>query len=146
MQNPRANFTLDRPRLPGQRFPGLGLARWILELLRIMADRLSCEGLISNPDRYHNARLYARHMRFYDPAIEARFQALSQLLKTLPLPEAAGALENGRVNVVADGTILHWEGHPQVLALSTELKGYLEGEQYRGLVEQFRRDLRFELV
>jgi acetoin utilization deacetylase AcuC-like enzyme len=146
MQNPRADFTLDRPRLPGQRFPGLGLGRWVGELLGMMAQRLGCAGLVVNPDHYHNARLYARQMRFWDPLIQGRFEAIEQLLSGVALPEAAWAAEQGRVRDSQTGEPLRWEGTPQVRPMSAPLRAYFEGEPYRQLVQQAREGARYRLV
>jgi hypothetical protein len=146
MENPRADFTLDRPALPGQRRPGLGLARWMFELLRMMAERLGCAGMINNPDRYHNAYLYSRAVRFYDPVREGRFRALVDLLEPLGMLEAARAMEQHRVIDLDNGQPLQWEGHPQVIGFTPEITGYLAGERYRDIAQTARQTLRLRLA
>ena len=54
MQNPRASFAPDRPRLPDQEHPGLGLFPHFGYLVRLMALRLQCDGLLNHPAHYHN--------------------------------------------------------------------------------------------
>jgi acetoin utilization deacetylase AcuC-like enzyme len=148
MQNPCADFTLDRPQLPDQRFPGLGLGPWMLELLRQMALRLRCAGLMNCPRHYHNARVYARAMRFFDPAIEGRFRALQALLEPLPLLEAIDAVARGAV-VDEEGLPWHWtcfEGAPQVLATDEALSSYLASAAYQRAVSEARAGQRLRLL
>lgn len=131
MQNPRACFTLDRPKLPGQRCPGLGVSNWVFALLRMMAERLGCAGLASSPAHYHNALLYAREMLFWDPTLQGRFEALRALLAHLSLPEAAWCVENGQVEDRSTGEAFKWQGEPQVYAMSPALKGFFDAPAYR---------------
>ena len=70
LQDPRKDFASDRAPLPDQRYPGLGLFRWQAELLRLMATRLDCDGLLNNPQQFHNGVLYGRAMSFVDPVDE----------------------------------------------------------------------------
>src|SRR5438477_4929021 len=49
LRNPRARFSAERPQLPGQEVPGLGLSREVLELISRMAARLGLEGLAFRP-------------------------------------------------------------------------------------------------
>src|SRR5438128_797443 len=55
LRNPRARFSAERPQLPGQEVPGLGLSREVLELISRMAARLGLEGLAFRPAAYHLA-------------------------------------------------------------------------------------------
>ena len=55
MQNPRARFTAQRPRLPGQKHPGLGLLADVIALLIVACDRLQLGGLLFVPAHYHTA-------------------------------------------------------------------------------------------
>lgn len=148
MQHPGANFTLERPQLPDQTYPGLGLGTWMLELLRQMALRLRCAGLMSCPRHYHNARVYARAMRFFDPAAEGRFRALERLLAPLPLLEAIAALTAGAV-VDEQGQPVDWrcwEGLPQVLATDDALARYLASAAYQCAAEEARAGLSLRLA
>lgn len=60
MQNPRGQFTSSRPRLPGQVHPGTGLGKDVGQLLQLMCRRVGREGLVTVPERFHLAELYAR--------------------------------------------------------------------------------------
>lgn len=142
MQDPREAFPSDRPRLPDQEYPGLGLFRWQGELLRLMATRLGCDGMMNNPAQFHNAVLYGRAMKFVDPVEEGRFRALERDLADLSLRDASSAIAMGRVRKV-DGDTLQWQGRPQVLGITLPIQAYFERDQYRSTVERIRDSTRF---
>jgi hypothetical protein len=60
MQHPRRGFSVERPRLPGQRHPGTGLGRVVHGLLVLLCRRLGRDGLVTVPERFHLAALYRR--------------------------------------------------------------------------------------
>jgi acetoin utilization deacetylase AcuC-like enzyme len=107
LRNPRARFSDERPRLPGQDVPGLGLAREMAELLSRMAARLGLEGVAFRPSPYHLAFRGREVMRFVDPARQGRFEALVDLLKDVPLAEATRAVAEGRIRL--NGAPYRWE-------------------------------------
>jgi acetoin utilization deacetylase AcuC-like enzyme len=107
LRHPRAKFSGERPRLPGQDVPGLGLVREVSELLARMAVRLGLEGLAFRPAAYHLAYRGRATLRFVDPTRQGRFEALAEALRDLPLVEATRAIEEGRV--LLDGKPYAWE-------------------------------------
>jgi hypothetical protein len=107
LRNPRASFSEDRPRLPGQDVPGLGLAREMTELLARMALRLDLAGLTFRPSSYHLAFRGRDLLHFIDPARQGRFEALEEALRHLPLEQATRAVDEGRV--LLDGRPYRWE-------------------------------------
>jgi len=107
LRNPRGRFSPDRPQLPGQDVPGLGLAREILELLQRMAARLGLEGIAFRPAAYHLAYRGRETLRFVDPARQGRFEALVDALEGLPLADATRAVAEGRVQL--NGKRYDWE-------------------------------------
>ena len=60
-------------------------------LLRLMALRLGCDGLLNHPAHFHNAQLYGRFFNFVDPEVEGRFRALERDLAHLSLADATVA-------------------------------------------------------
>ncbi|HET7785362.1 MAG TPA: histone deacetylase [Myxococcales bacterium] len=112
LRNPRARFSAERPALPGQDVPGLGLAREIEELLLRMAARLGLEGIAFRPSAYHLAFAGRATLRFVDPARQGRFEALVDLLSELPLLEATRAVAEKRVRL--DGEPYAWEADEMV--------------------------------
>lgn len=99
LRHPRASFTAERPRLPGQEVPGLGLAPEMGELLGLIARRLKLKGVVFRPAHYHVAFASRRHFRFADPVVQGRFEALQRDLGHLPILELTRAIDGGRVTL-----------------------------------------------
>lgn len=146
MQNPLATFSLDRQRLPGQQHPGLGLGRWMVELLRMMAERLDCTGLMNVPEHYHNAYLYSKQMLCFDPADQGYLEALMRDLGEHSLVEASAAVDAGRLRDARSGAALRWEGRPQVMPVKPELNRYFTRPSYIRAVAAARERQRFVLA
>jgi hypothetical protein len=53
LSSPDGKFTVDRPRLPGQERPGLGLLNQTIELLKAFTRELSIDGVVDVPDHFH---------------------------------------------------------------------------------------------
>lgn len=146
MQDPTANFTLERQKLPGQQYPGLGVGRWTVELLRLMAERLECTGLMNIPQHYHNAYLYSKQMLCFYPEDQGRLEAMKRDLAGLPLVETSLALDNGKLLDLNRGQRVVWEGKPQVMPVQAQLNRYFARPGYIEAVAQTREQARYRLV
>jgi acetoin utilization deacetylase AcuC-like enzyme len=136
LQNPRAEFTADRPRLPGQSHPGLGMSQDIVALLILACDRLQLDGLVFVPAHYHSASQSRKWLRFLDPADEGVFQALQQALHGLPLSEATRAVAGKRVVDVATGEPFVWRPMPMGLPVTDRFRALVEGDDYKRKVAE----------
>lgn len=133
LQDPGANFNLERPPLPGQDHPGLGIAREIGELFVQICHRLNLAGIYDQPAHYHNAAGSTGTFHFLDPRREGRLLALQALLADLPIDQASRHVEAGTVRL-GDGAPVRWEPGPHVLPLDPELVAYFESSEYRSAV------------
>jgi acetoin utilization deacetylase AcuC-like enzyme len=145
LQNPRAEFTHERARLPGQNHPGLGMLKDVVSMLVVLCERLGLDGIVFSPSHYHLAAQSPRLLRFLDPADEARFRAMRALLGALPLAEAARAVEAGRIVDDRTGESLRWRPAPMVVAVSERMKVRVEGGTYEDDVAKKRTELTFRL-
>ncbi|HVR97062.1 MAG TPA: histone deacetylase, partial [Thermoanaerobaculia bacterium] len=114
LQDPRAQFSYDRPRLPGQRFPGLGLLQEIIALLVLVCDRLQLDGLLFVPAWFHTASRGRKFMRLLDPVEEARMRVLESAFQEIPLARASQAVADGRVLDAKTGQVFQWQPAPMV--------------------------------
>ncbi len=130
LQNPRARFTPERPRLPGQNHPGLGVLQETVTLLVLVCDRLQLDGLIFVPSRYHVAAHGRRTMRFLQPEEEGIYRALQKALAGLTFAEATQAVDAGRVIDEATGEPFAWSPTPMVFPVSARFRHLLETEEY----------------
>ena len=67
LQDPRAEFASERPALPGQVYPGLGVGRPLLSRLLAWSHDWGKDALVNYPAYYHNAVFYSRLFRFLSP-------------------------------------------------------------------------------
>ena len=130
LQNPRATFSADHPRLPGQDHPGLGMLREVYGWLIVLCEALHLDGIAFVPSHYYMAALGRRLLRFLDPAAQARFEAMHDVLDRLTLAEASHALEAGQIRDAKTGTPAEWQPSVMVVPVSRRLRGLLEAPEY----------------
>ncbi len=140
LQDPEDEFTLARPRLPGQTYPGLGLARDVVQLLIKVCERLGLGGMVDRPAHYHNAVGASPEFHFLDPQVEGRLRALETVLAGTSVAEASWLVENGDVRT-AEGDVLKWLPEPHVLPLNDRLRAYFRSEAYRAGVLRATHDV-----
>lgn len=127
MQDSTAVFTSDRPRLPGQRHPGLGIANVMHNMVLLMARRLRREAVLNVPERFHLALIYleAGYLAVDDDwlrEVVATYRAVGDL----PLAAAAWAAERGCLRR-ADGGEWRYRPGPVVAPVSKPLRRRLDG-------------------
>jgi acetoin utilization deacetylase AcuC-like enzyme len=145
IQDARSTFELSRPLLPGQKFPGLGLLRDTVAVLIVASERMDLDGLVFTPTHFHLACLAQPLARFADPVHQARFLALRRATRTLRLPEAARALETGRVRDADSAQPIGWVASPMVIPVTGRLKEYFAAGDYERRTEKAGEDIRFVL-
>ena len=143
LQNPRLPFAAERPPLPGQQHPGLGILTEIFGWLVVMCETLQLDGIFVHPSHFHIAALSRRHLRFLDPAHEGFFRALALALAGLPLAAASHALDRREVWDLDTGEAVSWGAHPMVLAVSERLRQRLEGPAYEEQATRAARRLEY---
>jgi len=146
LQDPLSRFTPERPRLPGQRYPGLGLLREVSALLVLICERLELDGLGFVPSHFHIAAQTGSYFHFANPEAQARFLALRELLGTERLGAATRALEEGRVRDRRTGEPIRWQPAAMVHPVSVRLTAALDNETYKRKVEELKNRNDFELV
>ena len=136
LMNPLGGFSDDRPQLPGQETPGLGLVREALEVLAQMARRLGLDGVSFRPAWYHIAYTGRQDLHFVDPRRQGRFEAMLRDLGHLPLLAATKAVAAGQV--LLDGEPYTWEADEMVYWLD---RSRLD----RAAIDRERQRARFSL-
>lgn len=131
LSSPDGTFTVDRPRLPGQEKPGLGLLNQTITLLKAFSRELSVDGVLDVPDHYHTALFYSRAFRYLDPEAEGRFQAIARDLSGVPLALASDAIREGCLVDRTTGAPMPWPVAEQVMAVRDPLRRFLRSPSYR---------------
>ena len=146
LQDPRASFTAERPRLPGQTHPGLGLGRQLYTRVLGWAAAWGKDALVNVPAYFHNARFYAPPFSFLSAAEQGRFEVLVRDLGTLPMAVASAAVAEGRVIEEPAGQIVRWAPGHMLAPLSTAVREYAGSPEYLGAVATARAGLRFRMA
>lgn len=130
LRDPRVGFDPQRPKLPGQRGPGLGLAPEVGHLLVVAAERLDMDGVGLVPAHYHVAWM-ARH-RFVplDPVDRGRFRAVVAHLGDLPLRAATQRMETRGLDT-EDGETITWWKPEMVLPVGEALARHIADTEPR---------------
>jgi acetoin utilization deacetylase AcuC-like enzyme len=140
LQDPTETFSLEKPRLPGQQHPGLGISAEASELFRQACVRLNLDGVLNRPAHYHTGFLGHRVFYFFDPRVEGRKEAMIEVLKELPLAEASTLAEKRALRLV-DGTAVPWDPQDYILPTSDRLKRWFASSAYREAVEEARESV-----
>ena len=146
LQDPRAVFTRERPRLPGQTHPGLGLGRQLYGRVLGWAAAWGKDGLVNVPAFFHNAKFYAPPFAFLYAAEQGRFEALRRDLAGCSVADASAALEAGRVLDAATGEPVTWSPGDMLAALSPPVRDYLASPEYSRVVAAAREACRFRIA
>jgi acetoin utilization deacetylase AcuC-like enzyme len=139
LQHPRAAFTAERPMLPGQQHPGLGLLAEVLGLLTVLCERHGLDGIFFTVSHYHLALQTRRLLRFMDADDEARVEALRAALDGMPLAEATKRVEEGDLVDARTGERVGWEPAALLLPVSPTLKQMLDDPARQETLEAARQ-------
>jgi hypothetical protein len=146
LQNPGAVFSPDRPRLPGQRHPGLGIGRRFYGWLMSWAHEWGKDGLLNFPEYFHNAVFYVTMFRFISPVRQGRFEALRRDLGGLHVCEASAAIAEGRVVEEPGARPFRWEAAEMISPITRGVKAALESGEYAQAVAKARDATKFRLT
>jgi len=143
LSSPDGTFPVDRPRLPGQEKPGLGLLNQMIALLKAFSRELPIDGVLDVPDHFHTALFYSRAFRYLDPEAEGRFLAIARDLSGVPLALASDAILEGCLVDRTTGAPIPWPVAEQVLALRGPLSRFLRSSSFREARNRALADHRF---
>jgi hypothetical protein len=143
-EDPTVGFTPDRPPLPLQQHPGLGVLRRVFRVVAWIAEESGKDGVVSTPKFFHDALIFfrSRLFLFLDGTEQGRFEALARDLRMLSLGDASLALASGCVRD-AQGTIERWAPGYQVFPISTVATAYFHSAQYAAHVVAALNQCRF---
>ncbi len=131
LQNPRADFTRSKPRLPGQNHPGLGIGDELLALFTIMGRHLHVDGIINVPEYYHTALLFSKRFVFLSPYVQAEVTKVAQdLWKKYRLAVIAWASATDSIIRQDSGEPFEWHPRKQIIPLQKELRIYFKSDAY----------------
>jgi hypothetical protein len=135
LQNPKLAFTGERPRLPGQGFPGLGCIQYIISFMEVFARDLGAEAIVDVPEQFHSAVIYSKRFKFMDPAREGMMRAVLRDLGSHSLNDLSWGFITGTIRNARTGERVTYEPSEQVLPISESLSRYFASREYLNRLE-----------
>lgn len=145
LQNPLSVFTKQRPQLPDQQYPGLGIARDVAQMLINVANYLKKDGILNFPQYYHNAVIYSEMFKFYNPYMQGILKALERSFAKYNLSDASFAVSMDCVKNLKDGDTFKWKAEELILPLSKNLKQYFQSKEYETIFTNTMNEYSFEI-
>lgn len=144
LQDPQGIFTPERPKLPGQAYPGLGGLRNLQEMLYTFGEECHKDAIVDVPQHYHAAliysrlytSIYARMYAFFSPVDAGLFLALTRDLEGLPLAQVSQAIVLGCLLNTVTGKHETWRPSEQIYPVTKLLHAYFDSAEYREIVER----------
>jgi len=144
LQNPLQSFSSNRPALPGQKHPGLGVGKKVIDIFIYLARITKKDGILVYPAYFHNALLFSRYFYFLNPEKEAEVMAIKKSFPDIPFKQLAWIVYleclRGR-----DNEIYEWKAEEQVYSLNKSLKGYFDSRGYKRRVKESLKKLSFSI-
>lgn len=143
IQNPLSSFTKDRPRLPGQQYPGLRLGDRLWGIFNLLVRFLQIDGVMIMPKFLHNAIMYRRLFNFFNPAKEGEIQAILRDIGNYHLSILAWASYHGCI--FEEKETFEWEAEPQIFPHNRALKDYFSSAEYKNNVKKEMEKKKFSM-
>ena len=144
LQNPLQNFTLERPALPGQKYPGLSLGKKVMDVFIYLARLNRNDGILAFPAYLHNALLFLRYFNFLNPDKEAEVIAIKNSFPEVTFKQLAWIVHLGCLRS-KDNKIYEWEAEEQVYPMKKTLRDYFDSKEYRKRVKEAEKDYHFSI-
>jgi hypothetical protein len=136
LQNPRGTFTDERPKLPGQKYPGLGILKNLEGVMLEFCEKLNFEGILDIPEHYHGALMYSPKFFFFNPQMQGKLRAMMRDLSQFPLEQVSHAVELGCVINRGRGEFERWSPGEQILPVSERFVSYFSSTAYGEIVSK----------
>jgi hypothetical protein len=144
LQNPLDTFGEPFIPLPGQTRPGLRMRSKIMDLFVYLARLTRKDCLMAFPAYFHNAVLFSRYFRFWNPHKEAEVLAIRRAFSHMPFRQLAWAVHLNCLRR-ADGAVYEWTAEEQLYPLTRPPKEYFDSRRYREIVKEGPKDAAFTL-
>jgi len=129
---------------PGQDVPGLGIFSRLDVFLRNLVIDTHAYGGFNLPEYFHDALLFHRAFKFYDPGREAFFRALLRDLREYGAREISRALSDGRIRDKKK-QVMEWHGGEMLIFTHKPYAEAIFNQRYNREVEQKMREIKFTL-
>lgn len=124
------DFCSKRPRLPGQKVPGLGCLRHLLKMMHLSSRMLRVDGFLDIPEYLHLAIMYSKRFKFLDPEFEKQLRVLLSDMKSETLFRLSWAAVCGAIIDRTSEQPWNYDPGEQAFAISGKLRTYFQSRSY----------------
>jgi len=144
LQNPLLSFSGEKFPLPGQKHPGLGLGKKVVDVFIYLARIMHKDGILAFPAYFHNSLLFSRYFYFINPEKTGEVQTIRESFPDVTFKQLAWIVY---LNCVRDtqGKAYEWKAEEEVYPLNKALKSYFGSKGYREIVEKSKERLSFRI-
>lgn len=144
LQDPRAQFTYDKPRLPGQQYPGIGGLKNMQSFLYQLGRLSGKDAIVDVPEFFHSAVIYARlYTEIYDRMYAFFSPVDAGIMQTIlrdttgtghSLAEISFAIAFDCLLDARTRSRVKWRPSEQIYPVTRKLQRYVENDQYKKIV------------
>ncbi|QGU00329.1 hypothetical protein SYNTR_1735 [Candidatus Syntrophocurvum alkaliphilum] len=144
-KNPLANFDKNKPQLPGQSSPGLGILKYCFQLLQNISNEVFKDGFLDILDHMHGAIMYSKKFKFFDPVQEAILRAVMRDLKNYSLVDISwGVITETIIDLDKNAPAVYDPGE-QVHYVSSRMENYFKSTKYVATFEKYYKKKKYSL-
>jgi hypothetical protein len=145
-QNPLHKFNGDKPQLPGQRKPGLGILNYCFEMMYVVAREIIKDGFLDIPDHMHGAIMYSKKFKFFDPTHEGILRAIMRDLSDYSLVDISWGIITKTIIEEYKNVPQEYAPSEQVFYVSDRMRDYFHSKKYLSVFNKYykRKHYHFE--
>ncbi len=145
LQNPRKGFAGNKPQLPGQMKPGLGLLKNCFNMMYIVGKEITKDGFMDIPDHFHGAVMYSRKFKFFNPAQEGILHAMLRDLRKYSFYDITWGMLTETVIDTYKNKPQKYEPSEQIFQVSPRMKKYYTSIAYKTVYLRYYHRKKFKL-
>lgn len=143
-QNPKNRFPDNKPQLPGQKKPGLGILKYCFDMMYIVAKEVIKDGFMDIPDHMHGAVMYSKKFKFFNPMHEAILQAILRDLKEYTMLDISWGMITGTIIEKYKKQPQVYDPSEQIYYVSERLKRHFNSRKYRSIFNNYYKKKRYQ--
>lgn len=141
-RDPIRKQKIEKKLFQGQDAPGLGIFNEIADFIFNLSLGLGVKGAFNIPEYFHDALLFHRQFRFYDPQREAFFRALIRDLRHIKAKNITEALSNNQI-YDQDNQIVQWTPGEMITIIDPEFSDFIWNQEYFMKVIRYLKRYKF---
>ncbi|MFP4547103.1 MAG: hypothetical protein ACLFQM_03150 [Fidelibacterota bacterium] len=146
LQNPRKKFDDEKPRLPGQSYPGLGMGKNLMVLMVLLAKNMELDGIVNKPHFFHTGFIFSKKFVYVDPFKQAEMEALGRdLLNSYSFYHLSWATFFECITNQKTGETFLWKPDYLIFPMTKSITKYFNSKEYKKKVNEYKKKLSFSL-